>query len=119
MSQMIAGFDYVTKALFKGSVFDEAVVANTDIFDSDLEPTGLTTTFRIYACFDAASVLTVRRTSGATTVSEQLNSGVNLTANAAYMFDIIVRSGEAINLRYGANATCFCLKVVEVTGVIS
>jgi len=48
------------------------------------------------------------------TVSEQLNSGTALAANSAYMFDIIVEAGDTINIQYSVNATCICLKIVEI-----
>jgi len=102
----------------KASVFNTAVTANTDILPSDLSPTRNPATFRIYACFSVAGVLTVRRTSGGVTVSEQLNAGAALAANAAYMFDIIVERGETINLQYSVNATCICLKVIEIARMV-
>lgn len=136
MVQMIAGTDYsviesvlerfvervfevIFKGIFKGSVFNESVVANTNIFDSDLEPTGSYSTFRIYAAFNAAGILIVRRTRAGVTVSEELNSGAALVADAAYMFDILVETGDSINIRYGAAATCLSLKILEILGVIS
>ena len=103
-------------AIPKGSVFNTPISANTDIFSQSLEPTYTPCVFRIYACFAASGVLTVRRTKDGVTVSEQLNSGTALTANAAYLFDIIVDEGETINLRYSVNATCLKLSVVEVSG---
>ena len=128
MAKMIAGTDYsgleiavegVFNAIFKGRVFNTAILANIDIFGSDLVPTGSYTTFRIYACLDTAGVLTVRRTRGGVTVSEQLNAGVNLAANAAYMFDILVEGDETINLQYSVNAVAISIKVFEVPGVTS
>lgn len=100
----------------KGSVFNTAVVASTDIFGADLAPTNTPCTFRIYACLDTAGVLTVRRTSGGTTISEQLNSGANLVANASYIFDILVDANETINLWYGVGATALKISVVEIGG---
>jgi len=105
--------------ILKGSVLNTAILADTDIFDDDLTPTGSPTAFRIYAAFDTAGVLTVMRTSDGTTVSEQLNAGGALSANAAYIFDIIVEYGESINIRYSVGATCIALKVVEVPGAVS
>ena len=104
----------------KGLVFNEAVGANADIFAAALAPTHSPTTFRIYACFDTAGVLIVRRTRGTppVTVSEQLNSGVDLNANAAYMFDIIVQEGDSLNLWHSIGATILYLKVVEIAGAI-
>ena len=101
-------------AIPKGSVFNTAVAADSDIFSSDLEPTYTPCIFRIYVCFDAGGVLTVRRTKNGATVSENLNGGAALTANAAYIFDIVVEEGETINLRYSVDATILSLKVVEV-----
>jgi hypothetical protein len=106
------------KFILKGSLFNTSVAANTNVFTTDLSPTYTPTTFRIYACFDTGGILTVRRKKGAVTVSEQLNSGANLAANAAYMFDILLESGESVNLQYSADATALCIKVCEVFGVM-
>ena len=103
----------------KGLVFNQAVGAGVDMFATALSPTNSPTTFRIYACFDTLGVLTMRRTRAGATVSEQLNSGTALNANAAYIFDIIVQAGETLNLRHSAGAQILYLKVVEVAGVIS
>jgi len=102
----------------KGSVFNTAITANTDIFASDLTPKYTPCIFRIYCCFSAAGVLSVRRTSGGVTVNEQLNAGSALTANAAYLFDILVDSDESINLRYSVDATCIKLSVIEIGGFV-
>jgi len=107
------------RPILKGSVFNTSVTANTNIFSSDLSPTNSPTTFRIYACFDASGVLSVVRTKDGVTVTEQLNDGSALVANGAYMFDIIVESGETINFQYSVNATAIVLKVVEIPSVIS
>ena len=114
----------ISVPVLKGEAFNKAVGANKDIFTSALIPTRSPTTFRIYACFDTAGVLTVRRTRGTTppvTVSEQLNGGGNLNANAAYTFDIVVQkpSQERINLRHSAGATILYLTVTEVGGAVS
>jgi hypothetical protein len=124
MPMIYAGVDYEKlkepfKPIVKASIFNTAVTANTNIFPSDLTPTNAPTTFRIYACLSASGVLTVRRTKAGTTVSEQLNSGTALTANAAYIFDILVESGETVNLQYSVNATALSLKVLEVPSAIS
>jgi hypothetical protein len=105
--------------ILKGSIFNTSVAANTNVFSPDLSPTDPPTTFRIYACFDTGGVLTVRRTKAGVTVGEQLNGGTALTVNAAYIFDIMVESGETINLQYSVNATALKLAVYEVPSVIS
>ncbi len=99
----------------KASIFNTAVLANTDFFTTDLSPTFTPSIFRIYCCFNASGVLTVRRTKAGTTVSEELNAGSALTADAAYLFDVIVDEGETINLQYSVAATVLKLSVVEVS----
>jgi hypothetical protein len=42
-----------------------------------------------------------------------------LNANAAYIFDIIVESGETINLQYSVAATALVLKVIEIPCMVS
>jgi hypothetical protein len=98
----------------KGSKFNEAVSAATDIFSTALIPTHPATLFRIYACFDTSGVLSVRRTYGGTTVSEKLNAGADLSADCAYAFDISVLEDQSINLRYSVAATAAALIVSEV-----
>jgi hypothetical protein len=107
------------EGVLKGEVFNEAVGAGADIFDADLTPTYSPTTFRIYAAFDGAAVLSVTRTRAEATVTEQLNAGAALIANCAYAFDIVVTTGDSINLQYGGAHTALTLKVVEIVGVPS
>jgi hypothetical protein len=110
------------RPLIKGSIFNQSVTANTNIFSSDLTPTMATTNnpsyFRIFACFNVSGVLSVVKTKGATTVTMQLNSGNALNANALYAFDIAVESGESINLQYSVDATALELKVVEIASTV-
>jgi hypothetical protein len=103
--------------LFKADIFNTAVTANANIFAAALTPTNSQTLFRIYASFNAAGVLSVARTKGAITVVEQLNSGNTLAANAAYIFDILVTTGESINLRYSVAATALSIKVAEIPSI--
>jgi hypothetical protein len=110
------------RPLIKGSIFNQSVTADTNIFSSDLTPSFATTNnpsyFRIFACFNASGVLSVVKTKGSTIVTMQLNGGGALSANCMYAFDIIVESGESVNLRYSVNAAALDLKVVEIGGVI-
>lgn len=110
------------KPLIKGDIFNTAITAATDIFSSDLSPSYASsiygTYFRIYVTFDTAGVLTVRRTKSGTTISEQLNSGANLNANSAYVFDVFMDENETMNLQYSVNATALKLTVKEIGGGI-
>ena len=98
----------------KDSKFNEAVSAATDIFSAALSPTYPATVFRVYACFNASGILSVRRTYDGNTVSEKLNAGANLSADCGYAFDVLVLEDQMINLRYSAAATASALIVSEV-----
>jgi len=102
----------------KGRIFNSARGVNTDFFSAALNPTNSPTTFRIYIATDVAGILSVRRTNTATavTVTENLNAGANLNADAAYMFDILVTSSETINLRYNIATTIIYCLIVELRG---
>lgn len=110
--------DKLTPVL-KASIFNTVVTANTNILSSNISPTYSPTTFRIYATFNTQGILSIVRTRGTTTVTEQLNGGYTLNANAAYAFDVVVEQGETINLQYSANATALVLKILEISGVIA
>ncbi len=103
----------------KGRIFNTAVAITTDFFAADLEPTNSPTTFRIYVALDSGGVVSVQRTSGGVTVAELLNSGTALTANSAYMFDVLVNEDDTINLQDSVGGQILYCMVLEVPGVIS
>ncbi len=102
----------------KGMIFNTAVLAATDFFAADLEPTNTPTTFRIYIALDTGGTLSVQRTSAAVTIAEELNSGAALAADASYMFDILVHEDDTINLQTSVGAQILYCMVFEVSGVI-
>jgi hypothetical protein len=110
------------RPLIKGSIFNQSVTANTNIFSSNLTPSLATANnpsyFRISACFNTSGVLSVVKTKGSTNVTMQLNSGNALNANALYTFNIAVESGESVNLQYSVNATALELKVLEIASTV-
>jgi hypothetical protein len=110
------------RPIIKGSIFNQSVTANTNIFSTSLTPSLATTTnpsyFRIFACFNANGVLSVVKTVGTTTVTMQLNSGNALNANCLYAFDIAVEPRESVNLQYSVDATALELKVEEVASTV-
>lgn len=65
---------------------------------------------RVYACFSAAAKLKAITTVASVESTEILNADTNLTAGAAYMFDIPIHTGESINFRYTAATTDTTLK---------
>jgi len=107
----------------KANLFNVTVTDSTPILTANITATFSPSLFRIYAVFNTALRLDVLRTVGVDTVAEQLNGGANLNANAAYMFDILVDSGEEINFQPfidGTGTTTALLikmSVVEKPGV--
>lgn len=107
--------NFITKA----RVFDTVLpAANTDLLASNITPTNSPSYIRIYTAFNIAGVLNVMRTVAAATIIEQLNNGVALTANAAYMFTIPWRDGDSINIQYSqTGGNTLILDIVEAQGV--
>jgi len=100
------------------SEFNTSETADTDIMSSDISTEITPSYLRIYAVFDTAGVLSLMRTSGGTTVKEKLNSGNSLSADCAYVFDVITDKDETYNLQYSVNATALKLIVLEIGGGI-
>lgn len=82
----------------------------------DIRPTNSPSYLRLYVCVDVAGVLRVARTSNWSTVTENLNLGNQLVANAAYMFTIPWRSGDSINIRYSATRGTIKRLVIDEIG---
>lgn len=100
--------------ILKGEIFNTAVLVNTNFFVADLAPSNPPTRFRIYVAMSVAGIPTVIRTTAGVAVNENLNGGVALNANAAYMFDISVTGNDTINLQFSAAAQILSCIVVEV-----
>ncbi len=102
----------------------KADLFNTDLPDaeanwlgSDIEPTNSPSYLRIYACVSVTGILRVARTQDATTVTEDLDSGADLVADAAYMFTVPWRTGDSINVRYSVTTgTIKRLLIDEIGG---
>jgi hypothetical protein len=113
-SKVYMEYPYVIETIPKGIIFNTSVSAYTNFFNSDLAPTFTPRIFRLYCCFNTSGVLIVRRTKGGTTINEQLNSGLVLVPNVAYIFDIIVDSGETINFQYSVDTTILKFSISEI-----
>jgi len=100
----------------KARVFNYALpAADKDILGSAISPTNSPSLLLVYVCISVAGAFYVRRTVGASHVSEYLNSYVNLVAGAAYMFTVPWRTGDSINFRYSATSgTIYYLDAQEV-----
>jgi hypothetical protein len=99
----------------KVDIFNKAVLANQNILTADIVPDHTPISyFVIYVAMQSTGTLSVMRTAGAQTVSEQLNNNSAFVANTGYTFTIPVSQNETINLRYDNNVTISKLLIVEV-----
>jgi hypothetical protein len=102
----------------KISIVSGNATANTNIISNGTTAFPLNATkapciFRIYVCLATSGIFSVQRYNGAAAVVENLNQGVALTANAAYMFDILVDQGEKIDFQTTVTSVITKLSVVE------
>ena len=117
---MYISYDKTNLQVLRASLFNTTITDSTNILQNDIEPSTNPCIFRIYISVGSSGVLKVLRTSGAITIQEDLNEGVALTANSAYIFDIIVDKTESINLMYyidgtgSTTATLLRLIIVEI-----
>ena len=103
----------------EASLISADLVAISNSFPKTVASTYSTyqvSTFRVYVCISVAGILRVARTLlvGGVMV-EDLNGGAALVPSVAYMFEIEVRAGDKINLRYSVTTgTIYTLRVDEV-----
>lgn len=102
----------------KAEIFDTALpAAEANWLASDISPTNSPSYLRIYVCVSISGILQVARTVGGTTITENMNSGTALTADAAYMFTVAWRTGDSINIRYSVTGgTIKTLRIEEIGG---
>ncbi len=101
----------------KAAVFNTALLAAEDNWlGADIEPTNSPSYLRIYACVSVTGILRVARTIGGTTLTEDLNSGTALVADAAYMFTVPWRTGDSINIRYSVTTGTIKRLLIEEIG---
>jgi len=101
----------------KTQIFNTALpAADNDILGAAITPTNSPSWLRIYVSIAVAGRLYLRRTVDGVTVSEDLNSGANLVANAAYCFGPVEwRTGDSVNLRYSATGgNILVLRIDEI-----
>ncbi len=102
----------------KADLFNTALpAAEANWLGSDITPTNSPSYLRIYACVSVTGILRVARTVGGVPVTEDLNSGTDLVAGAAYMFTVPWRTGDSINIRYSVTTgTINRLLIDEIGG---
>ena len=91
-----------------------AELANTDILAADLSPTNVPCLFRTIVMLETAGVFSAILKSGAVSKTLKFNGGAALAASGAYMFDILVHSGDTVNFQtdIAGNVTIRCQEIV-------
>ena len=81
-----------------------AVAANTDILATILTPIAPPCLFRIQICVDTAArfrAMITRTVAGLTNTQPYIfNDDTDLTADAGYMFDLLVHANDTINFQF-------------------
>lgn len=107
------------KPIPKVSIYNTPVGANTNFIappQAQITPliaTNAPCIFRIYVALSVSGVFSVIRQSSSASTTENMNQGVALTANAGYMFDILVDQSERIDFQTTVAATILKFSVVE------
>ncbi len=97
----------------KASQHGVAETLNTDILATDLSPTNTPCLFRINVMLDTSGVFSAMLKNGGATKTLKLNGGNALNASAAYLFDILVHSGDTVNFQTSASGNV-TLRVQEI-----
>ena len=107
-----------TVALFtpieKANVHNTAKDADTAVLGSTISPTYDYSLFRIMVAINAATVFKATITKSTDTQTVEFNSGGDLAADALYMFDMLVHTGDAVNFKCTGAVTYLVLRVQEI-----
>ena len=95
---------------------NSAVVANTDFLAADITPGGTPSMLRVMVSISSAEEFRAVITREASAQTVAFNSGVNLVADALYMFEMIVDNGDTINFQVDGNTTIIVFRVHEIVG---
>lgn len=115
---MLGNSSDVIIPIAKASVFNTALpTAELGWLTTAITPTNTPSYLRIYVCVSVAGILRVARTVSSTTVTENLNDSVALTASSAYTFTVPWRIGDSINIRYSVTSgTIYTCRIDEIGG---
>ena len=94
------------------------MTADTDILSQSLTPTNTPCLFRIMVCLGTTGAFSAMVTRGGSTQQLKFNSASNLTADAVYIFDLLVHDGDTVNFQHSATATLKVLRVQEIAGAV-
>ena len=92
-----------------------AETANTDILASDITPTNTPCLFRVMVMLETTGVFSAILKSATVSKTLKFNAGNSLLANCAYMFDILVHSGDTVNFQTDTSGNV-TIRAQEIVG---
>lgn len=98
----------------KANVHDTAKNADTVVLGTAIAPTYNYSLFRIMVAINSATVFNATITKGTNTQTVKFNSGSNLVANALYIFDMLVHTGDTLNFKCTGAVTYLVLRIQEI-----
>lgn len=103
-----------TTPIEKANVHNTIKGADTVVLGAAIAPTYNYSLFRIMVAIDSATVFNAVITKSSSAQTVKFNSGSNLVANALYMFDMLVHTGDTVNFKCTGAVTYLVLKVQEI-----
>ena len=100
----------------KASIHGASPGANTNILGSDLIPTNPPCLFRIMVCLGGAAIFYADFKQIDTVSTMKFNGGTALTADAVYIFDILIHSEDTVNFKIDTAVIVKELRVQELIG---
>ena len=98
----------------QANLHNSSEATGVDILSTSLTPAVTPSLFRIMVATDTAALFKARITKSTNTQTVIFNSNVDLIANAVYIFDILVHSGDTVNFQFDDNVTVTVFRVQEV-----
>ena len=92
-----------------------AETANTDILASDITPTNTPCLFRVMVMLETTGVFSAILKSATVSKTLKFNAGNSLLANCAYIFDILVHSGDTVNFQTDTSGNV-TIRTQEIVG---
>jgi hypothetical protein len=109
LASILAKFVPLTKAWGH----NDALTLNTDWFLADISPTNTPCLFRTMVMLATSGVFSAILINATVHKTLKLNGAVALVANAAYIFDILVKDGDTVNFQTSASGQG-TIRVLEI-----
>ena len=100
----------------KASETNKAFTSGANVLTTALSPSFSPTLFRIMVATDTAALFKANVIVSSTERTVTFNSGQDLVADAVYMFDLLVHSGDTVNFELDDSGNLILFRVQEIAG---